>query len=156
MAAHKTRTKLEAAVCAEMDRQGVPHAHRVLTYRVRMASGRVASYRPAIVAHRGPILFLVEPSLSVAARGGTTARHARFLEQHSADIVLVLVAPGSVANRLPPESYDELYEETELEALVSRIRDQDPAGVVKPFPKRDQVKADSGTSRTADGKGKAR
>jgi len=143
MAAHRVKTKLEAAICKEMGQQGLGHAHRVLTYRVRMKSGKTAAFQPAIVAHRGPILFLVEPSLSYAAGGGAGQRHARFLEQHSAELVLVLVAPKAVAERLPAESYDELYEDTELEKLVSRIRTQDPHGAVRHFEKRRHVKAGS-------------
>lgn len=152
MAAHRTKTKLEAAICKEMDRQGVVHAHRVLSYRIRMKSGKDAPYRPAIVAHRGPILFLVEPCPSYTSGGGAVQRHARFLEQHSAEIVLVLVAPKAVADRLPPESYDELYGETDLDGLVSRIRNQDAQGAVQPFPKRARVKADSGTARSGGGR----
>jgi len=151
VAAHKTKTKLEAAVCEEMDRQRVAHAHRVLSYRVRMKSGKDAPYRPAIVAHRGPILFLVEPCLSYAPRGAVR-RHARFLEQHSPEIVLVLVAPKPVADRLPPESYDELYMDAQLARLVSRIRDQDPRGAVQPFSKKMIVRAGSGTARTSGGR----
>jgi hypothetical protein len=135
-AAHKTRTNLEAEICAELDRQGVAHAHRVLQYRVRMKTGKAAPYRPAISAHRGPLLFLVEPCLSYTPGGGAVVRHARFLEQHSPDIVLILVAPGTVADRLPPESYDEVYTDADVPTLVSRIRDQDPAGPLKPFAKR--------------------
>ena len=152
MAGHKTRTKVEAAICAEMERQGVAHAHRVLSYRVRMKSGKAAPYRPAIIAHRGAILFLVEPCLSFTAKGGAVQRHSQFREQHSEEIVLVLVAPKSVADRLPPESYDELYETSELERVVSRIRGQNPGGAVRPFPKRTRVKAGSGTARTAGGR----
>jgi len=143
MAAHRAKTKLEAAICKEMNRQHLEHAHRVLTYRVRMKSGKTAAFQPAIVAHRGPILFLVEPCLSYVAGGGAVQRHARFLEQHSAELVLVLVAPKAVAERLPAESYDELYEDTELEKLVSRIRTQNPRGAVRPFEKRKHVKAGS-------------
>jgi len=143
VAPHKTKTKLEAAICKEMDHQGVAHAHRVLNYRVRMKSGRTAAFQPAIVANRGPILFLVEPCLAYTPGGGAVQRHARFLEQHSSELVLVLVAPASVAARLPPDSYDELYENTELAKLVSRIRDQDPHGAVRPFDKRKRVRAGS-------------
>ena len=119
-----------------MERQEVPHEHRVLRYRVRMASGKVAKYQPAIVAHRGPILFLVEPCLSYTPGGGTADRHVRFLEQHSPELVMIVVAPERVAARLPPESYDELYDEDDVPKLVRRIRDQDPHGAVHPFPKR--------------------
>lgn len=101
-------------------------------------------------------MFLVEPCLSYSPGGGAAARYGRFLEQHSPDIVLVLVAPGPVAARLPPESYDELYETTELEKLVSRIRDQDPQGGVAPFRKRVRVTGDVGTARSVDGRGRAR
>ena len=140
--AHRTRPKLEATICAEMDRQQVPHGHRVLHYRVRMKSGKVARYDPAVVVHRGPVLFLVEPCSTV---GGTVERATRFLEQHSPEIVMAVVAPKRVAARLPPKSYDELYEEGDVPRLVQRIREQDPRGTVRPFPKRRQSRA-SGTS----------
>ena len=133
--AHRTRTKLEAAICAEMDRQQVAHGHRVLHYRVRMKSGKVARYEPAIAVHRGPILFLVEP---FAALGGAVERTTRFLDQHSPEIVLAVVAPARIAAKLPPESYDELYEAGDVPRLVQRIREQDPHGAVRPFRKRRQ------------------
>jgi len=139
--AHRTRTKLEAAICTEMDRQQVPHGHRVLHYRVRMKSGKVARYDPAIAVHRGPILFLVEPCSTV----GGVERATRFLDQHSPEIVLAVVALRRIADRLPPESYDELYEAGDVPRLVQRIREQDPRGVIRPFAKRRQSAA-SGTS----------
>lgn len=119
-----------------MERQGVAHGHRVLHYRVRMKSGKVARYQPAIAAHRGPILFLVEPFLSSARAAGIFERVTQFLEQHSPEIVFVAVAPTRVAVRLPPESYDELYGDGEVQRLVRRIHTQDPEGPVRPFPKR--------------------
>jgi len=130
---HETRTKLEAAVCAEMARQELPHEHRTLHYRVRMKSGKVAKYDPAIVVRCGPILFLVEPCLSL---GGPVERATRFLDQHSPEIVMAVVAPRRIAAKLPPESYDELYEEGDVPRLVQRIREQDPLGAARPFPKR--------------------
>ena len=132
-ASHETKTALEAAICAEMDRQKVPHEHRTLHYRIVMKSGRVAPYEPAIVARRGSILFLVEPCLSL---GNTAARFRRFLATHSPEIVLALVVTPRVASKLPPESYDELYEERDVPRLVRRIREQDPDGAVRLFPKR--------------------
>jgi hypothetical protein len=140
--AHRTRTKLEAAICVEMERQRVAHGHRILHYRVRMKSGKVARYDPAIAVHRGPILFLVEPCATV---GGTVERATRFLDQHSPEIVLTVVAPGRIADRLPLESYDELYEAGDVPRLVQRIREQDPRGAIRPFTKRRQSTA-SGTS----------
>jgi hypothetical protein len=125
-----------------MDRQDVPHGHRILHYRVRMKSGKVAKYEPAIVVHRGPILFLVEPCLSV---GATVERTSRFLDQHSPEIVMVVVAPKRIASTLSPKSYDELYEEGDMPRLVQRIREQDPRGAVRSFAKPRQSAA-SGTS----------
>ena len=119
-----------------MRRQEVAHEHRVLHYRVRMRTGDAATYEPAIIAHRGPILFLVEPCLSYTPGGGAVERHARFLDQHSAELVFVVVAPKRVADRLPPESYDELYTDAEVSAVVRRIHEQDPYGAVPPFEKR--------------------
>ncbi len=116
-----------------MDRQELPHEHRTLHYRIVMKSGKVAPYAPAIVARRGSILFLVEPCPSL---GAAVARFKRFLATHSPEIVLALVAPARVASKLPPDSYDELYEEDDVPRLVRRIREQDPLGAVRPFPKR--------------------
>jgi len=130
---HETRTKLEAAICAEMGRQALPHEHRTLHYRIRMKSDKVAKYDPAIVVRRGPILFLVEPC---SAPGAAVERLTQFLDQHSPEIVLAIVAPKRVAAKLSPESYDELYEEEDVLRLVRRIREQDPFGAVRPFPKR--------------------
>jgi len=132
---HRSRTRLEAEICAEMERQEVPHGHRTLSYRIRMKSGKAAPYRPTIVAHRGPILFLVEPLAAYTPGRGPVERFARFLDQHSPEIVFVAVAPSRIAARLPPESYDELYEEGEVPRFVARIREQDPAGAVRPFTK---------------------
>lgn len=147
--AHRTRTRLEAAICAEMDRQQVAHGHRVLHYRVRMKSGKLARYEPAIVAHRGPVLFLVEPCATV---GGTVERTTRFLDQHSPEIVLAVVAPARTAAKLPPESYDELYDAGDVPRLVQRIREQDPHGAIRPFPKRRRSAAGAdGTPVTGSG-----
>src|SRR3972149_191415 len=112
---HETRTKGEGGVGGEMDRQERPHEHRTLHYRVRMKSGKVTKYDPAIVVRRGLILFLVEPCLSL---GGAVERATRFLDQHSPEIVMAVVAPKRVAAKLPPESYDELYEERDGSRLV--------------------------------------
>lgn len=132
---HRTKTKLEGSICEEMRRQGVEHEHRTLRYRVRMPSGMVAGYEPDIVVHRGPVLFLVEACLSYTPGGGNVDRLVRFLDQHSPEIVLALVAPRRIAERLPPESYDELYTSADVPELVRRIREQDPGGFVRPFPK---------------------
>lgn len=133
---HRSKSKLEASVCEEMRRQGVPHEHRTLRYRVHMPSGGAARYEPDIVAHRGPVLFLVEAVLSYTPGGGNVDRLKRFLEQHSPEIVLAVVAPKRIADRLPPESYDELFAAADVPKLVRRIREQDPEGAVFPFPKR--------------------
>src|SRR3990172_6044243 len=125
---HETRTKVEAAICAEMERQELPHEHRTLHYRVRMKSGKVTKYDPAIVVRRGLILFLVEPCLSL---GGAVERATRFLDQHSPEIVMAVVAPKRVPAKPPPESYDELYEEGNGPRLIQRIREQDPLGAVR-------------------------
>lgn len=141
--AHRTRSRLEAAVCEEMERQAVPHEHRSLRYRVVMASGKVAKYQPAIIAHRGPLLFLVEPCRSHTPGGGAVERHTRFLDQHSPELIMIVVAPERVADRLPPESYDELYPEGDVAKMVRRIREQDPKGTVRPFAKPRRVTGSS-------------
>ena len=132
-AKHEFRTKLEATVCAEMVRQGLPHEHRSLRFRVRNAAGAAAKYSPAIVARRGPILFLVEP-VAVISRPATQ-RLTGFLDQHSPEIVLVIVAPDAKVRKVPPEAYDEIYPESEVTQMTRRIREQDPKGIVLPFEK---------------------
>ena len=132
-AKHEFRTKLEATVCAEMVRQRLPHEHRSLRFRVRNAAGAAAKYSPAIVARRGPILFLVEP-VAVISRPAVE-RLTGFLDQHSPEIVLVIVAPDAKVRRVPPEAYDEIYPESEVTQMTRRIREQDPKGIVPPFEK---------------------
>ena len=132
-AKHKFRTKLEATVCAEMVRQRLPHEHRSLRFRVRNAAGAAAKYSPAIVARRGPILFLVEP-VAVMSRPAIE-RLTGFLDQHSPEIVLVIVVPDARVRKMPPEAYDEIYAESDLPQMTRRIREQDPKGIVLPFEK---------------------
>jgi hypothetical protein len=120
-------------VCGEMALQGVPHAHRSLRFRVRDATGGSATYSPAIVAHRGPILFLVEPISSTASRAIERLTH--FLEQHSPEIVLVVVVPDAAKRQVPPGAYDEIYSASEISRMILRIREQSPTGIVRPFPK---------------------
>ncbi len=60
---------------------------------------------------------------------------ARFLDQHSPEIVLVLLADREAIARIPPASYDEIYDTEDVAAAVRRIRLQDPAGMIRPFPK---------------------
>jgi hypothetical protein len=130
---HEFRTKLEATVCAEMVRQRLRHEHRSLRFRVRDSAGAAAKYSPAIVARRGPILFLVEP-LAVMSRPAIE-RLTGFLDQHSPEIVLVIVAPDAKVRKVPPEAYDEIYPESEVAQMTRRIRDQDPKGIILPFEK---------------------
>jgi hypothetical protein len=116
-----------------MVRQDLPHEHRSLHFRVEETSGRSAKYSPAIVARRGTVLFLVEP-IPTAGRP-TIDRLRRFLEQHSPEIVLVVVAPDSKVLKIPAEAYDEIYAESALPRMTQRIREQDPEGIVRPFEK---------------------
>ena len=132
-AKHEFRTQLEATVCAEMVRQGLPHEHRSLRFRVRNAAGGAVKYSPAIVARRGPILFLVEP-VAVMSRPAIE-RLTGFLDQHSPEIVLVIVAPDAKVRKVPPEAYDEIYPESEVTQMTRRIQEQDPKGSVLPFEK---------------------
>lgn len=132
---HATRTALEAALCAEMRAQDVPHEHRSLHFRVRLASGETARYDPALVAHCGPILFLLEPLEGTEAGAPRLETLTAFLDQHSPEIVLVAVTPRDRIRGLPPSSYDEVYPSEDVAAVVRRIREQDPRGMVRPFPK---------------------
>ncbi|TLZ78395.1 MAG: hypothetical protein E6K08_01050 [Methanobacteriota archaeon] len=130
---HACRSELETAVCTEMGRQGVEHEHRSLRFRVQDDRDGTSKYEPAIVARRGSILFVVEPLRSLQA--AAVDRLSRFLEQHSPEIVLVVVTQDATRDRVPQEAYDEIYAATEIEKLTTRIRDQDPEGIVRPFLK---------------------
>ena len=132
-AGHACRTKLETAVCAEMDRQQLPHEHRSLRFRVHDAAGRSTKYEPAIVARRGPILFLVEPVAS--GRAVRIRRLVGFLQQHSPEIVLILVTADVAVEEIRPEAYDEIYAASDVGRLTARIREQDPEGIIQPFLK---------------------
>jgi len=132
-AGHACRTKLETTVCVEMGRQKLVHEHRSLRFRVRDADGNETGYVPTIVARRGPILFLVEP-VAVISRPAVE-RLTGFLDQHSPEIVLVIVAPDAKVRKVPPEAYDEIYPESEVTQMTRRIREQDPKGIVPPFEK---------------------
>ncbi len=134
-AAHGTKSELELKVCEEMGRQGVAHEHRSLHFRVRLPSGDVPEYEPDIVARRGPILFLIVHVERTRESSGLKEILSHFLEQHSPEIVLILLAPGEAVSTLPPETYDEIYAASDLEQMVRRIRDQDPNGMIRPFGK---------------------
>lgn len=121
-------------MCETMRRQNLPHEHRSLRFRVQMASGQTVEFRPEIVARRGAILFLVEP-LADAADPPRLELLSRFLDQHSPEIVLVLLADRDAMARIPPEAYDELYDAGDVAAAVRRIRLQEPSGMIRPFPK---------------------
>jgi hypothetical protein len=121
-------------VCEAMRRQNLAHEHRSLRFRVQLASGETAEFRPDIVARRGAILFLVEP-LGEDASAARLELLARFLDQHSPEIVLVVLADKATLPRIPPESYDELYDAADIGAAVRRIRLQEPGGIIRPFPK---------------------
>lgn len=131
---HAARSDLERALCLELRRQDLPHAHRSLHFRVRLRTGE-ARFDPSLVVHRGEVLFLIEPLTGSEATEGDPEILTRFLEQHSEEIVLIVVAPRAVTDSLPPDSYDEVYAEDEIQRVVRRIRDQDPHGIVEPFPK---------------------
>lgn len=131
---HRTRTELEGGVCAEMTRQRLPHEHRSLRFRVAEETEATVDYAPAIVARRGSVLFLVEPIPDAGAKE-TIGQLVRFLEQHSPEIVLVVVTPDAAVRRIPLEAYDEIYATSEIRTLTSRIRTQDPEGIVRPFEK---------------------
>jgi hypothetical protein len=112
----------------------VDHQHRSLRFRVPDGRGGEVAYRPAIVVHRGPTLFLVE-TLSEEGADAQAELLANCLERHSPELVLLAVAPRSVAERFPAEAYDEIYSEEDVPRVVRRIRNQDPGGFVEPFEK---------------------
>ncbi len=118
-----------------MRTQGVAHEHRSLHFRVRLASGEVARYDPDLVARRGLIMFLVEPLEGAQGDAHRLDLLAAFLDQHSPEIVLVVVAPRERLGTLPPASYDEAYAAENPGIVVRRIREQDPHGMIPPFPK---------------------
>ena len=132
---HPNGTEAETALCAAMEREGVDHEHRSLHFRIRRAGGHERTYEPPLAARRGPILFLLEP-LEAEAWDETRRDLLRgFLEQHSPDIVLVLVVPERLIPEIPGDAYDEIYPMEDLAAVARRIREQDPRGLLRPFPK---------------------
>jgi hypothetical protein len=122
-------------LCAEMRSQGVTHEHRSLHFRVRLPSGEVVAYDPDLVARRGPLVFLVEPLEGARSEPRRLELLAAFLDQHSPEIVLVVVAPRKRLASLPPSAYDEAYASEDVGGAVRRIREQDPRGMIRPFPK---------------------
>ncbi len=118
-----------------MERAGVPHEHRSLHFRVRLPGGDVVEYEPDIVARRGPILFLLAHLESAEESPRLKKILSHFLEQHSPEIVLVLIAPAVALLAVSPETYDEIYAASDIGRVVMRIRDQDPNGMVRPFIK---------------------
>lgn len=132
---HPAGPGLEGSLCAAMAREGVDHEHRSLHFRVHSASGPDRTYEPALVARRGPVLFLLDPIEASAWSEDRRSLLEGFLRQHSADIVLVLVAAQDLIPRIPPEAYDEIYRPEDATAVARRIRDQDPKGLLLPFRK---------------------
>ncbi len=117
-----------------MRRQNLAHEHRSLRFRVRLPSGGTVEYRPDIVARRGAILFLIE-SMESEGDAARVELLSRFLDQHSPEIVLIVLAPKETIGGLPASAYDEIYDAADVAAVVRRIRRQDPGGMVRPFPK---------------------
>lgn len=130
---HSSRTKLEATVCEEMTHRGLVHTHRSLHFRIISTDGKAEKYSPAIVAHRGQIVFLVEILPLAAPR--TIERLVRFLEQHSLEIVLIIIAAEAMVQKIPPAAYDEIYATSDVAKMIQRIRQQSPSGFVHPFRK---------------------
>jgi hypothetical protein len=118
-----------------MRAQGVAHEHRSLHFRVRLASGDQVKYDPALITRRGPIMFLIEPLEASEEEPRRIELLAAFLEQHSPEIVLIVVTTGERLAGLPVSSYDEAYASEDLAGVVRRIRAQDPRGMIRPFPK---------------------
>jgi len=118
-----------------MRSQGVAHEHRSLHFRVRLPSGDVVPYDPDLVARRGPLVFLIEPLEGGRSEPRRLELLAAFLDQHSPEIVLVVVAPQERLDKVPPSAYDEAYPSEDLAVVVRRIRDQNPKGMLRPFPK---------------------
>ena len=131
---HACITDLEHGVCAEMRRQGVSHEHRSLHFRIASKAGGADDYGPAIVARRGSILFLVD-SVESATDRDAIHRFSKFLEQHSPELVLILVTTDDAVEQIPPEAYDEVYAASDVGKLTARIRSQDPKGIIRPFEK---------------------
>jgi len=133
--AHAPRSALEGSLCAELRRQRVQHEHRSLHFRVRLSGGQVAEFTPDLVAHRGAVLFLLEPLVGGAGDSARLELLEKFLETHSPEIVLILVTTDADIAALPSAAYDEAYPSTEIAAVARRIREQDPKGLILPFKK---------------------
>jgi len=113
----------------------VQHEHRSLHFRVHLPNGQVAEFTPDLVARRGVVLFLLEPLPGGVADRARLELLERFLDTHSPEIVLIIVTADPDIAALPAASYDEAYPSTEIVAMVRRIREQDPKGLILPFKK---------------------
>jgi len=134
-ARHPTESELERDLCGELRNQEVDHEHRSLRFRIKGKDPSEIPYRPAIVVRRGQVLFLIEAIPSEEAEGTTARILSRFLEQHSSELVLVVVAPRPICERFPADAYDEIYAADDLARAVRRVRDQATQGIVEPFTK---------------------
>jgi len=119
-AAHATRSDLERTLCDELSRADVAHEHRSLHFRVGLDSGETARYDPDIVVRRAGLLFLIAP-IAVTDQEHQLEIVTRFLESHSEEIVLIVVAPEAVLEHLPPEAYDEAYTDTDAARVVEPL-----------------------------------
>lgn len=111
------------------------HEHRSLHFRVHLPNGQVAEFTPDLVARRGVVLFLLEPLTGGVADRARLELLERFLDTHSPEIVLIIVTADPDIAALPAASYDEAYSPREIVAVVRRIREQNPKGLILPFKK---------------------
>ncbi len=80
-------------------------------------------------------MFLIEPLEGAASESHRLELLAAFLDQHSPEIVLVVVTLRERLASLPSTAYDEAYASEDVAGVVRRIQEQDPHGIIRPFPK---------------------
>jgi len=83
---------------------------------------------------------LVLPRMLSACFARSPHAHARIVRIDAAAAmalpgVLAVVTADADVDRMPRESYDEIYGVSAIPRLTARIREQDPGGIVLPFEK---------------------
>ncbi|MFQ5506657.1 MAG: hypothetical protein ACE5F1_17950 [Planctomycetota bacterium] len=116
---------LEHRVCDRLSRLGIAHSHSPRRYEIRIARDKVAAYSPCIVL-RGRGREGKTAMIQVVSSMDETMikKIEAFRSLYNAEFYVMLVAPGSILNRIPPSCYDEALLPTEFDSLAMRLAEQ--------------------------------